>query len=412
MSTVKALLETRSSYNKFKPLLDKLKQNVTSYERLLLDDISHYYTSFPAAEDLGDKFPLWFFNVRRPNLTEDEKAMYRHMLSGTCDPESAATLYQSLKERAVLEKAVLLMEERLSGSSKRSLEDIYSCIEELREELDSGTDKNIVVPDIKELLTEVLGEGLDWKQVWMNQSCGPLRKGNFVAFVGRPDSGKTSFLSGQANTFAKQLPPTSKVLWFNNEQAGRSVLLRIFQECVEMVNADMRRDGHKVEQLYKDRIGALDKIVVIDIPTLSRYDVEDYCKKYDGHVGAIIIDQLWKVRGCGEDVSDVHTQTRIANWARELAKTVAPVIGVYQADAQAEGEQYFGMDRIYLSKTAVQGEADLIVCMGRSYSEGKEKSRFFSFPKNKMPGGGAYFQEQMRSWKHETTFNTETGVFK
>jgi hypothetical protein len=393
-------------------MLDKLKQNIGGEERKLLDDITQYYATFPSAEEVGDKFTLWLFNVRRPNLSDEEKGLVRIMLESECDEESANTLYQSLKERVVLEKTVLLAEEILAGNSRKSLSDLHSCLEELKDELDSGTDKNIILPDIKELLTEVLGEGLDWKQVWMNQSCGPLRKGNLVCLVARPDTGKTSFLCGQANTFAKQLPPEGKILWFNNEQAGRAVLLRIFQEAVEMVNADMRRDGRKVEQLYMEKIGALDKIVVVDMPTLSKYDVELYCKKYGDSVGAIIIDQLWKVRGFGDDISDVKTQTRIANWARELAKTVAPVLGVYQADAQAEGQQYFGMDRIYMSKTAVQGEADLIVCMGRSFDDGKEKSRFFSFPKNKLSGGGAYFQEAMRSYKHESTFNSETGVFK
>ena len=117
------------------------------------------------------------------------------------------------------------------------------------------------------------------------------------------------------------------------------------------------------------------------------------------------------MKGFGSDNSDVKVQTQVANWARELCKKYAPVIGVYQADVNADGKEYFGMECIYLSKTAVQGEADLIICMGRSYAEGKQNTRFFHFPKHKLSGGGMYFQQHMKSWKHESTFNQELGTF-
>jgi RecA-family ATPase len=117
-------------------------------------------------------------------------------------------------------------------------------------------------------------------------------------------------------------------------------------------------------------VGDINKIIVIDSPALTAAEVERYCEQYQP--GCIIIDQLWKVKGFGGDNSDVKVQTAIANWARELCKKYAPVIGVYQADGSAEGVNYFGMDKIYMSKTAVQGECDLIICMGRSYEQGKE----------------------------------------
>lgn len=412
MSIVVSLLSTREQYNKFKPLLDRLRNSLPHQEKGLLDDVGHYYSSLPSTETLDrSKFSLWLFAVRRPACSPEDKELLIRLLEHTeYDQESADVLYKSLRDRHILEKCLLTTEDILSGGSTKTVEDLKAFLLELEESVSDVDDNNIVSSYVPDLINQVLGDGLDWKQVWMNQSCGPLRKGDFVCLVARPDTGKTSFLAGQANAFAKQLPEGKSILWFNNEQEGRKVKLRILQEATELVNADMRRDWERVDKLYRAAIGPLDRIIVVDMATLSRYDVEEYCKKYD--VAAIVIDQLWKVRGFGDDISDVKTQTRIANWAREMAKSVAPVIGVYQADSSAEGSQYFDMSKIYMSKTAVQGEADLIICMGRSHEAGKEKSRFMSFPKNKMSGGGSYFQETMRQWKHEVVFNSETGVFK
>ena len=61
-----------------------------------------------------------------------------------------------------------------------------------------------------------------------------------------------------------------------------------------------------------------------------------------------------------------------------------PIIGITQADPSAEGVRYIHQDRIYKSKTALQGEADVLLMIGMDYDEPPD-TRFLHVAKNKIP---------------------------
>ena len=410
------ILSILSNRDRFKQYYDSVKKNsavLTELAQQVVYDLPDYYQVSTGDDIHWGAFGSWFKMVKHPGKKLEEMQLFDEYLKRlseyTPDAEVQERIVHALMERHLAEELISICEDIAKGSTRWGVEDLQLKLKAFETSTQQLQNKNVVEYTLEDLLTGVLGGGLEWKQLWMNQSCGPLRKGDFVVLVARPDSGKTSFLSGQANHFAMQLPTEQPVLWLNNEQEGKKVRLRLLQEAVQMDNTEMKLNPEKVKSAYEMLVGDINKIVVIDSATLSASDVERYCEQYNP--GCIIIDQLWKVKGCGGDNSDVKVQTAIANWARELCKRYAPVIGVYQADGSAEGQQYFGMDKVYMSKTAVQGEADLIICMGRSYETGKESTRYFHFPKNKMAGGGRYFQPTMKQYKHETTFNADTGVF-
>lgn len=406
------LLGQRDMYEKHFPLIQRNKHFLASTTQKILRVLKEYYSVIREDNIAWDHFAGWALLTKYPNIKEDERELFNALIDKVVayEPEEAVleNIVQALLERKLAEDLIGVCEDISAGTSSKGIEDIEHLVKEWREACSSlDEDEHIVTNDLNELLSNVMGGGLDWKQSWMNQSCGPVRKGDFIALVKRPDTGGTSFMAGQANAWAKQ--SQKPVLWVNNEQEGGKVKVRIVQEAVEMTNTEMAMDKKAAYEKYRQVVGEMDKIIVIDNAVVTTSDIERACEKHQPC--AIIIDQLWKVKGLG-DINEIKTQTSLANWARELCKQYAPVVGVYQADGEAEGKEYFGMERIYMSKTAVQGECDLIICMGRSHEQNKQNSRFFHFPKHKLAGGGAYFQASMKSARWEREFIGELGVFK
>lgn len=411
----KEILYLLSNRQRWKQYADTVKKHwhVLSEETNdVIKLLPEWYELSPKDDLDWDEFSTWFCLTKHAGRKQEwldlRKKLFQIMWSFEPEEKVYQNIIGVLLERSCAEEVAHMASEVAQGSTRYGMEDLKERIDEWNE-TQSPEDSLIVSDDFNSLVSGVMGTGLNWKQKWMNESCGPLRKADFVVLAKRPDTGGTSFLSGQANAFAHQLPADHPVLWFNNEQEGKKVKLRIIQEGIDWTNEQIMTDPETAKESYENQVAPLNRIMVIDKPGMTCADVERFCDQYKP--GAIIIDQLWKMQGKG-DISDVKTQTEIANWARELCKVYAPVIGVYQLGGPAEGEAYPQQNSIYMSATAVQGEADLIVCMGRVHDEAKKNLRFFHFPKNKMAGGGDLFIPSMKQAKHESVFNEETGVFR
>ena len=76
---------------------------------------------------------------------------------------------------------------------------------------------------------------------------------------------------------------------------------------------------------------------------------------------------------------------QLYQWARELAKTYAPVIAVSQAGGTAENKLWLTMDDVDSSKTAKQGEADWILGIGKE-TDNTSNMRYLNISKNKLLG--------------------------
>ena len=122
---------------------------------------------------------------------------------------------------------------------------------------------------------------------------------------------------------------------------------------------------------------------IIDNASTHRRDVERICKLYNPSF--IIFDQIDKIKGFDGDREDLKLGATY-QWARELAKTYCPVIGVTQADGSGEGKKWLTMENVANAKTAKQAEADWILGIGASHQEGFEYVRHLHASKNKLPG--------------------------
>ncbi len=242
--------------------------------------------------------------------------------------------------------------------------------------------------DFKEIIASINTDGLKWRLRCLNQSLGPIRKGDFGVVFARPETGKTTFLASELSHFATQTD--RPILWFNNEQSEKAVRIRIMEAVLGCTYAQIQIDPDKAERVFNERGG--NKIYLKDSASCSRADVERIVNGVGSSL--IVFDQLDKVRGFDSERDDLRLGT-LYQWARELAKEHSPVIGICQAGDAASGIKWLNMEYAANARTSKQAEADYMLGIGLSYDDSPHV-RGISICKNKLLGG----EESVESMRH------------
>ncbi len=257
-----------------------------------------------------------------------------------------------------------------------------------------------VTDDLTELYNEsVSTPGLRWRLSTLNRMLGSLRQGDFGFIFARPETGKTTFLASEVTFMASQAK--GPILWLNNEEQGRKVLLRCYQAALGVDLTTLFRDLEGNKKRYAELTH--NNIKLYDSGIISKTTVETLCRRYKPSL--IIFDQIDKIVGFDNDREDLRLGT-IYQWARELAKDYAPVIGVCQADGTAEGQKWLTMAHVANAKTAKQAEADFIVGIGKQNEIGYDQIRYLHASKNKLTGDKDS-DSNLRHGRMETLINPE-----
>jgi replicative DNA helicase len=312
-----------------------------------------------------------------------DKGIYLELFKTLSETQIDPTLGVGILKQIKRRKTALKLSEAAFKFSTGSGE--LTPVNELLEELNNDNpetteDFEFVSGDLEKLLHEVYQDkGLRWRLDCLNKSLGSLRKGNFGFLFARPESGKTTFLASEVSYMLQHLPDTrGPIIWFNNEQVGAEVMLRVHQGF----------HGVRLEQLlgsterYKHGFPT-DSFRLVDDALIGRSKVEAICKQLNPSL--VVFDQIDKIKGFDADREDLRLGA-IYIWARELAKRYCPVIGVCQADGTAEGQKWLTMDNVANAKTSKQAEADWILGMGNTHAEGAEYIRYLNISKNKLLG--------------------------
>lgn len=348
-------------------------------------DQREIYYLFKALDQLMEKFQkdltyedyaLWI----QVNLGKEYDTYLALIKEEKVNEEILQTTLEEIKTKSVLYK---LASTALAGSEgKKTVEDVLQLVEELTQ-VNSSIEKK-TSPFINTSLTELYDDsykhsGIRWRLKALNASLGSLRKGDFGFIFARPETGKTTFLASEVSYFAEQA--TGSILWFNNEEQHRKVMLRIIQASLGVTIQELARDLRGYEANFLEKTG--NRIQIPDMDIIHKRDVEAICKEYNPSL--IVFDQLSKIKGFTNDRDDLRLGATF-EWARDLAKEYAPVIGVNQADGSAEGRKYLNMDNVAGAKTSIQAEADWILGIGKSNDQGFELIRHLNICKNKLLG--------------------------
>lgn len=284
----------------------------------------------------------------------------------------------AIKTRVTAGKLALSAFNLAEGQGR--LEDLSTLYQELISPQAEEVVDPFVTSDLETIYEQtVKTPGLRWRLSTLNRMLGSLRKGDFGFIFARPETGKTTFLASEITHFATQTK--APILWFNNEEQGNKVMLRCYQASLKKTLVELLSNRTKAAELYKANTD--DSIRIYDSASITRHTVEKLCAKYQPAL--IIFDQIDKIKGFANDREDLRLG-EIYTWARELAKTYAPVIGVCQASGLAEGKKLLNMDDVANAKTAKQAEADWILGIGKSHNQEEETVRYFNICKNKLTG--------------------------
>jgi replicative DNA helicase len=239
---------------------------------------------------------------------------------------------------------------------------------------------DFITDDLNVLLDKaVVGGGFRWRLESLNYRLGPIRRGNMGCIFGRPEVGKTTFLSSQVTHMAGQTD--APILWFNNEEDGAVVKIRCYQAAL---GKDLPFLINNKERAFKEFMSLTKgNIKIFDEAKIRRSQVELLCNLYKPSL--VVMDKLDFISGFDADRKDLELEA-IYRWARELSKEFCPVIGVCHSDGAGEGVKYLNMGHMDNAKTAKQATCDWILGIGQVQEAGMDYVRGFHLSKNKLMG--------------------------
>jgi len=386
MITELVLLRHLISYDKY-----QIYNKYINKEKLR-DTYKEIYNIYITLQEYFDKYSKdltideleLFFYTQRPALRDKDKEIYQELFKQIRNSEVQTELIEEVlvqvKQRQEAFDLSTLAYEVSQGKAKFIDLITASHALEHEEKLDEINNSVFTTDDLGELYERSVKQvGLRWRLNTLNRMLGSLRQGDFGFIFARPESGKTTFLASEVSCFATQA--TRPILWFNNEQDGKAVMLRIYQATLGLTLTELFSNLEKHKQDYH-RI-TKGNIKLYDSGSISKSDVERLV--YQLKPACIVFDQLDKIKGFINDREDLRLGS-IYQWARELAKEYCPVIGVTQADGSGEGQKWLTMANVSSAKTSKQAEADFIIGMGKSNEEGMEYIRHLHISKNKLMG--------------------------
>jgi len=360
--------------------INYIKINYNNIYKLFIT-INNYYTTYSNSNNINSNDLEVVYNsnyLLKDSERTDFNNLVSEILSLKVNRDVVIELLEEHRRRSLSgDVAKLALDVEDGKAPVKDLLELFSKFEHQEITVDEAKPVVMNLEDLYE--SQVASPGLRWRTNWLNKSLGSLRKGDFGFIFARPETGKTTFLASEITHMVTQTD--GEVLWFNNEEQGNKVAIRCYQAALGVPTDHLFSDRERRQRQYESVTG--NRIKILDFEdSSSRSRIDAILKQ--SNPSLIIFDQIDKIKGFKGDRNDLELK-QIYQWAREIAKTYAPVIAVSQASGEAEGKLWLTMDMVDGSKTAKQGEADWIMGIGKE-QDNTSRSRYFNICKNKLLG--------------------------
>jgi hypothetical protein len=393
----------RDAYDKYASYVKG--QAVLQETGQIVKDMGEWFKANPEAEEIDwPAFTAWSRVTLHPTWKREQAEVYERVCT---------TAQGAVRDEAVAQRFITLRYAddivAKAGEVKAGLAP-FAELAALVEEYDNAVHKTtktscFVDNDLTALLATVLKDGgLEWRLEDLNRSVGPVHKGDLVIVGKRPEVGGTTFITSEFTYMVSQLPEGQHAIIFNNEETGSKIGLRLIQSALGLTVWDVAADPTKSEQNYHQFLGTR-RIDVYHDTGFSTRDVERVLRSNE--YGLVAFNILDKVRGFHK-LEGVERLRALAVWARGIADKHGVVMAVAQADASAEGQKWLDQSQLYGSKTGMQGEADVLLMIGKDPVVDDE--RYISIAKNKTPGGSRT-DRNLRHGRLTVGFDGEVGQF-
>lgn len=373
-------------YNKYYNYIDLKYIKETNRELFkLYQALQVYHEKFPDKGITSTVDFELFFYTQYPATPDKEReileALFRQL--NEVDPDLALVedYLNAYRERQEGHKLALLGLDIAEG--RKTLADAQEALNQATEASIEQNENPFVSSSLQEIYDSRSKEGgMEWPLEALRRMLGPIRRGDYGFIFARPETGKTTFLAHSATHMAATTPKDAgPIVWFNNEQEGHTVVGYCYRAALGLTNEQLYANIEENQKRYLELTA--DRIRVYDDASIHRRDVEAICKQYQPAL--VIFDQLDKIKGFDSDRQDI-TLGSIYQWARELAKTYCPVIGVCQAGESGSNKMWLTMEDVVNAKTSKQAEADWILGIGKVIQDGYENVRYLHLCKNKLTG--------------------------
>lgn len=373
------------------------------------------------------EFWTWF-KFKHPTLTPEQFTAYEHLLKQIQEdvpPEMEASIMHRLVAADTAYRVATMLEQWNRGDEL----DLYTSLRDAVEQFENDTQRKVKVPWVTTTIADLLKEeendtGLHWRLDCLNMSMRPLRGGDFGIIAGRPDKGKTSFLTSELTHFAQQVATMYNnerhILWLNNEGPGKRIIQRLYQsaldktipELVELHNKPSTKGfAHLLDEQYAAAMGGrIDMIRVLDIHDFWSHEVEDILRKVPA--GLVVWDMVDNVKFGGNAVNGGERTDQLLEamyqWVRVLSvKYDIPMLATSQISADGDGLAYPTLSMLKDSKTGKQGAAEFIMPIGALNDVNMQASRYIGLTKNKLHRHGG-----PKDPRAEVIFDGERGRYR
>jgi len=344
----------------------------------MLADYGAYFDAHPQAKEIDNDFKLWLRIQRHPEWKPEKASQVGALVDsilGAALPARTGfmeSLYHLRATGVYSDIAVGLEQGKITVAEAETKARSFVQSKPSDETLTSFT--------LMDLAAAQRQGGYYWRLEDLNKSLGPLRKGDFVIVGKRPEVGGTSFLVSELTHMMEQT--NGNAILFNNEEAPDKVYSRIVSSALGLDYRKLLGDPARYQQEYDKWRGSSSLDLVHD----TSMSVSSIHKKLEEKPYDLIgINVLLKVGGTGK-TEDHDKFQELGEECRRIAQSYGPVIAIVQADPSAEGMQFIPQDRIYKSKTALQGEADALIMIGTGDTSIQQDSvRYIHVAKNKLP---------------------------
>lgn len=390
------LMKHRKDFNQLYGIVAKTA-SVNAQTKALVSDFKKYFDAFPSHNkvDLATFMPR--FKVWHSSLKDEQVNIYNKIMEETClnepDDDQRRNIVSWIAEVELATGMANMVEQFNNGD----LPDIYTALAQVgdtyRQRLGIKFTNYIDIPIDELLQEEFLDVGVSWRLNCLNDSMRKLRPGDFGIIAGRPDKGKTTFISSEITYMAPQLPEDKNILWLNNEGPGKRIIPRLYQSALGLTMTEMKAQSiaGTLEANFRRAIGGRkDKVRIFDVHGMTNGQIEMIIE--DNNPGIIVYDMIDNIKGFGDAARTDLALEQMYQWARERSVKYDSIgLATSQISNDGDGLQFPTLGMLKDSKTGKQGACDFQLMIGASNDIQFTNSRFVGLPKNKLrkPDGPA-----------------------
>lgn len=380
-------MRKRNDFYKLKDLIPKA--NLDPKTVAILDDFGKYYERYPSHKEVDmltfiPQFNAWHPGIK-PELSHQYNAVFRTAWAQDADDDQRKNIMWNLAEIEMMTKLANIAERHNDGDVADAFHEVNMTMDGYRQRLGLRSIQYIDTP-IGELLQDEFDDtGISWRLHCLNASMRRLRPGDFGIIAGRPDKGKTTFLTSEVTHFAPQLPADRNIVWLNNEGPGRRIIPRLYQSALNYSMEDMKTEhsAGRLVDAYRAAVTRLDKIRIIDVHGFNTGQIEAILE--ESNPGVIIYDMIDNIKGFGSEARTDLQLEEMYKWARERSVKYDCIgLATSQISNDGDGAMFPTLGMLKDSKTGKQGACDFQLMIGASNDPGLTGSRYLGLPKNKL----------------------------